>query len=59
MAEDFFLRFGALVNTINVNKSAVAQAAKAIQGALNQKAAVEVAPKEAETKDEEESCIRG
>lgn len=43
MAEDFFLRFGALVNTINVNKSAVAQAAKAIQGALNQKAAVEVA----------------
>ena len=42
MAEDFFLRFGALVNTINVNKSAVAQAAKAIQGALNQKAAVEV-----------------
>ena len=43
MAEDFFLRFGALVNTINVNKSAVAQAAKAIQGALNQKASVEVA----------------
>jgi len=42
VAEDFFLRFGALVNTINVNKSAVAQAAKAIQGALNQKAAVEV-----------------
>lgn len=42
MAEDFFLRFGALVNTININKSAVAQAAKAIQGALNQKAAVEV-----------------
>jgi hypothetical protein len=37
VAEDFFLRFGALVNTINVNKSAVAQAAKAIQGALNQK----------------------
>jgi hypothetical protein len=43
VAEDFFLRFGALVNTINVNKSAVAQAAKAIQGALNQKASVEVA----------------
>jgi hypothetical protein len=42
VAEDFFLRFGALVNTINVNKSAVAQAAKAIQGAINQKAAVDI-----------------
>jgi hypothetical protein len=43
VAEDFFLRFGALVNTINVNKSAVSQAAKAIQSALNQRAAVDVA----------------
>ena len=42
MAEDFFLRFGALVNTVRINKSAVKQAAAALQGAIDPKASVNI-----------------
>ena len=42
MAEDFFLRFGAIVSTVRINQAAVKSASNALKAALSTNAEINV-----------------